>query len=192
MSFERNSADTTRCHRDGQSNDETTMKNVWIAASPVAAALLIAAVPAHAWVYIKQRDELTGAPARFAVAASLNELELGFPYDGAQRAKFSIGTHPRVGRTAMLSVERGQIVCSGECTISVRFDTGGVVQWPASEAGDGVTDTIVLQDVRNLYPLLARAKTMSVEASFFGDGPKTLTFDVADYDEKKLQAAAYQ
>ncbi|MFZ1989931.1 MAG: hypothetical protein WAW96_09185 [Alphaproteobacteria bacterium] len=74
---------------------------------------------------------MTSAVTRFASNVSTNTVNFGFPYGGPQHATLTLRSHPRYGKSILLSVEKGQFICGIEsCSVSVRFDDGKAKDYP--------------------------------------------------------------
>ncbi len=93
----------------------------------IALACIALATTAHAWTYA----DLSGGQIHTASVTSSTVIELGFPYQGPQRAELVLRKHPRESQAAMLLIERGQLQDKGmtvrfDDSQPVRFDTVGV------------------------------------------------------------------
>jgi hypothetical protein len=97
----------------------------------IALACIALATTAHAWTYADHQDQLSGGQIHTASVTSSTVIELGFPYQGPQRAELVLRKHPRESQAAMLLIERGQLQDKGmtvrfDDSQPVRFDTVGV------------------------------------------------------------------
>jgi hypothetical protein len=81
-----------------------------------------------------------------------------------------------------LSIEWGQFVCGiRSCTLKVRFDTGAIQRFSASEPSDHSTTTLFLNGEGRLISQLRKAKVVRIEATFYQEGSQTLEFNVEGF-----------
>ena len=143
-------------------------------------AMLLASGPAHAesarWVYSTTPDAMTSEPIQIAATHSVSVLQFNSPYGGPQRATLSLRKHPRKGLAVMLSVERGQFVCAGECRLSARFDDAPAMALPASAADDGSTSAVFVTVIGLFMESLRVSHRVLIEATFYQEGSRVIEF----------------
>lgn len=136
------------------------------------------------WNYQTPRDEMSGKPMTIAWVNSTNTVEFGFPYQGSQRATLNLRRHPRAGNDAILQIERGQFVCSSECSINVRFDDGEVQRFTVGEASDHRTTELFIQNFNRFLAQVQKAKEVRIAATIYEEGAPTFIFNVEGLDWK--------
>lgn len=124
-----------------------------------------------------------------AMVRSTNTVEFGFPYAGPQHATLTLRTHPRHGKDAIFSIERGQFLCRSyeDCTILVRFDDQKAQKYSAVGAADGSTETIFIRNYSRFVGSLQKAKTIRIAAEIYQQGAPVFEFDVSGFDEAKYR-----
>jgi hypothetical protein len=79
----------------------------------------------------------------------------------------------------ILSVSKGQFLCYvNGCSVAVKFDGGGVARFFAEEADDGETNLIFIEGAAGFIAKLKKAKTVTIEAEFFQEGNRQMTFPI--------------
>lgn len=146
--------------------------------------------PKEAWEYHNAVDRLTQKPFSYATLKSENEVEFGFPYQGAQRATLYIES----GGYLSLSVERGQFICSDinaytgnfECVVHIRIGDSSVRSYRFKVPSDRSTARLEFADTRSpnysyvcLINALVTAHAAVFQATFYQEGDKTFEFNVA-------------
>lgn len=133
------------------------------------------------WTYTTDTDSMTGGTIKFALVRSTNTVTFGFPYGGPQHATLVLRKHPRVGQDVILSIERGQFLCSSfdGCTVLVRFDGGKATTWSAAEPADHSTTTLFIRNSQTFVTKLRKAKTVRLAARFYQEGEPVFIFNVA-------------
>jgi hypothetical protein len=147
---------------------EPTMKKLFTIA------LLFAAMSAQAaWKYDAHKDTMTDEVATTATLESPTRVALAFPYAGGTVARLTVASGPR-GRIK-LGVNRGQLEGDG---VMVRFDDEPAVRYPAipAERGEFLSLFVVGDDKAAFLAKLAAAKSVKVEATFYGDGARVFEF----------------
>lgn len=145
--------------------------------------------PKSAWVYELDEDPMTSAKTYWATVTSTNQIELGFPYGGPQRARLMLRTHPRYGKSVIFQIERGQLLCPSYdgCTVLVRFDEDKPVRYNASGPSDNSSETLFLSNYGGFAERLLRAKRVRISAEIYQSGAPVFEFDVAGFDVKKYR-----
>lgn len=151
----------------------------------------VASAPApheNTWVYSVSNDEMSGSEAQHAMLASTNRFELRFPYQGTQFAALMVRRHPRHGIDAMVTIERGQLLCgvSDACTLQVRFDNAPAQQWTFVEPESDDSTVLFFRDGRAFATKLATAKIVRIELKFFQQSPVVAVFDTKGFDSAKF------
>lgn len=151
----------------------------WIASRGKAAPPAITADhSASGWQYNEKRDEMRGTTQSFASLPSTNTVDLSFPYN--RRANrmwlnFVRGADDRV--MMALRVDEGQFECGPHgCSIAVKFDDGPVDAIWLYDPGHGDTTVLGMPDDGSFLARVSNSRTLTVEAEFFRDGRKQMTF----------------
>jgi hypothetical protein len=119
-------------------------------------------------------------PIRYARVDSLNDLNFGFPYQGAQHATLTLRIHPRFGKSAMLSIERGQFLCGIEdCSITVRFDAGKPQRFSVGEPSDHSSTVLFITSYDGFLASVRKSKKIYVAAEFYQQGSPVMEFDTS-------------
>lgn len=141
------------------------------------------------WMYTDQEDPMTSAKTYWAAVRSTNEIELDFPYRGAQRATLTLRTHPRHGKDVIFSIEQGQLLCPSYegCTVLVRFDEDKAVRYSANGPADNSTETLFLGNYGSFAEKMMRAKRVRIAAEIYQAGAPVFEFDVSGFDVQKYR-----
>ena len=133
------------------------------------------------WAYAEREDVMTGQVTRSAWVKSRNTHEFGFPYGGGARGEVTLRRHPRHGMDVMVSVDRGQILCSSYngCRVMVRFDDREAIRFKGAEPADHGSTTVFLEPAAKFVKEAKRSKRAAVELEFFQEGTRVFLFDVA-------------
>jgi len=79
----------------------------------------------------------------------------------------------------MIEIERGQYVCGVElCIVHVRFDSGPIQTFSASEPDDHRTTMLFLNNAARFVSQLPKAKVVQVETTFYQEGTQAVEFNV--------------
>ena len=171
-------------HEASSANSATqdTQQN---SAAPIATP---AVEPGSQWDYENDQDKMGKGTAYFASVTSANTVDFNFPYSGSQHATLMLRSHPRFGKSVILSVERGQFLCHSYdgCVVLVRFDDQEAQRYTATGPSDNSTTSIFIKDYSRFVKTLNRAKRVRVAAEFFQQGSPIFEFDVSNFDESKL------
>lgn len=131
------------------------------------------------WEYYEQADEMGRGVKKSAHVDSLSTLSFQFPYQGPQLMRLVLQNSPKYGKVAYVKIERGQFVFTGEdASITVRFDDGKPQKFRILEPSDGSRDAAVIKSYERFVTQLRKAKTMDVEAEFYLEGARAVSFDV--------------
>jgi len=140
------------------------------------------------WSYAIQEDGMSGKFMRTASVSSTNGFHFDFPYEGRQQARLLIRRHPRWGNDVILSIERGQILCSsyGGCPIRVRFDDEPARTFKGNEPADNSSEMVFIPGYDNFARKLATAERVRIEFNVYQQGAVVADFDVSGFDRKRL------
>lgn len=133
------------------------------------------------WTYPEQPDKMTGGMIKWATINSVNQVQFRFPYEGPQRATLHLRIHPRHGRDVILTIDRGQFLCTSYdgCKVAVRFDEGKAESYSAASPADHSTTAIFIRGYPRFVSNLRRAKGLYIEAPFYQEGLQVFEFDVS-------------
>lgn len=141
------------------------------------------------WRYGINTDEMSGTVTRSASVESTNSFEFDFPYTGSQHATLQLRRHPRWGNDVILSIERGQILCSSysECPVRVRFDDSPAKVYHGTEPADNSSETVFIPSYDAFVKKLSTAKRVRIEVNVFQQGALMAEFDVTGFDSSELK-----
>ncbi|RCX32095.1 hypothetical protein [Thioalbus denitrificans] len=132
------------------------------------------------WSYFDREDKMGRGTIKSAVVKSLNEINLKFPYQGAQRATLLLRKHPEYGKDVILSVENGQLLCEYDgCELTVRFGEGKPVKYSAAEPADFDPTTLFIRNHDRFVANTKKVDKVAVEVQFFQQGNRVFEFDVS-------------
>jgi hypothetical protein len=136
------------------------------------------------WRASTYRDEASGHDGRDARIDSENVVDFRFPYAGPQRAQLQIDVHPRFGKRAILSVRRGQFICSvSGCSVNVRFDSGPVHSFDAIGPADHSSTALFITNHPRFLASARKAKRVYIEAVFYQEGSRTFEFSLEGFQD---------
>jgi hypothetical protein len=148
--------------------------------APTTAAPLVVADTTPHWTYETSQDAMMQKPIKYARVNSINELNFGFPYQGAQHVTLTLRIHPRFGKSAMLSIERGQFLCGVEsCSVTVRFDAGKPQRFFVDEPSDHSSTVLFIASYDGFLTSVRRSKKVYISAEFYQEGSPVLEFDTS-------------
>lgn len=139
--------------------------------------------PTHTtWQTSNSVDAASGKVSKSVWVQSQNELNLSFPYEGAQRGKLTVRKHPRYGLDVIFSIEQGQLLCHlDECSITVRFDSQAPRKWKAVGPEDQSTELLFISSGEAFVRALKSAKTLVISPTIYRGGSPALKFNVAGF-----------
>jgi len=138
-----------------------------------------------AWNYRTDTDKMSAKETRYATLRSINTVNFDFPYQGDQRATLTLRAHPRFGKDAILSVEKGQYQCGYDsCSVKVRFGDGGARSFGANEPDDNSSEYLFIEDYATFLANVRKVEKIYIEASFYQEGNRVFEFDVRGLDWK--------
>lgn len=139
------------------------------------------------WRYSDEDDAMSGKPTYSATVVSSNEINLDFPYQGSQHALLMLRRHPRFGADVMMSIEKGQIMCSTlSCPVIVRFDDGAPLRLEGSEPEDNSSELVFIPGFKTFADRLAKAKRVRIAVNAYQNGQIVADFDVSGFNPDKL------
>jgi hypothetical protein len=148
--------------------------------APTTAAPLVIADTTPHWTYVTGQDAMMQKPIRYASVQSINELNFGFPYQGAQHETLTLRTHPRFGKSVILRIERGQFLCGVEgCSVTVRFDAGKPQRFSVDEPSDHSTTYLFIDNYDGFLASVRKSKKIYISAEFYQEGSPVLEFDTS-------------
>jgi len=140
-------------------------------------------VPIH-WHYDEQRDEMRGTVRKYAWANADEQLQFAFPYGGGSTPSIRLRKSGR-GTEVLLDVSKGQFMCFIDgCWVYVKFDGGAVTRYSAVPPSDGTSNVLFLDPAAQFVKKLKKANHVTIEAEFYQEGKRQMTFDVAGLDWK--------
>jgi hypothetical protein len=141
------------------------------------------------WLYTSAEDPMSSKKTYWAAVRSSNQIELDFPYRGAQRATLTLRTHPRHGKDVIFSIEQGQLLCPSYegCNVLVRFDEDPAVRYSANGPADNSSETLFLGNYGGFAEKMMRAKRVRIAAEIYQAGAPVFEFDVSGFDVKKYR-----
>jgi len=144
------------------------------------------------WEYATYEDEMTSKKTRIARIESSNEFYLDFPYDGPQRGVLQVRDHPRHGKDIIVTVQKGQILCSSYsgCPILARFDDNQPIKFTGSESNDSDSTIVFINNYSKFVDNLIKSKKVKISLGFFQNGSHVLEFDVAGFDKEQYPISA--
>jgi hypothetical protein len=145
-------------------------------------------VAAGTWRYSVNNDDMSGRPIYSALLTSRNSFELDFPYQDPQHATLQLRQHPKHGTDVIISLERGQILCSFDgCRHDVRFDENNAVAWTMLEPESNESDHVFVRDARSFISKMRESDLLRVQLKLYDEAPVTLEFDVSQFDNDRWQ-----
>lgn len=115
------------------------------------------------WSYDAVEDKMGGGKVFTAELRSTNTLRFGYPYEGGQKATLLLRKHPRYGIEAILSVPRGQFMCSAgghNCMVLISFDGGRPTSYTVALPSDYSTNALFVRGAPSLVRRLPRTRTV--------------------------------
>lgn len=147
------------------------------------------AISGSQWIYSKYEDPMAKGATSQASVQSSNTVAFGFPYQGPQRGRLSLRTHPRHGKDVIFQIEKGQILCRSyeDCIILIRFDDGAAEKFSAVGAADNSTETIFIRNYSRFVQRMLAAKRVRLAVSIYQQGEPVFDFDVSGFDQEKYK-----
>jgi hypothetical protein len=140
---------------------------------------------ASACRYSTNEATVSGKAIKEATVISKESIEFSFLYGEPQYPRLIVRTHPRYGNNIIISIDRGQFMCSViHCTVIARFDNGQPQTFIGLEPEDNSTTAVFIRDYGRFLNELKKTKVLKIEAVFFHEGPRQMEFDVAGFDPR--------
>lgn len=131
------------------------------------------------WSYEESSDQMGRGKIKTANINSVNEVNFGFPYQGAQRGWLQLRIHPKYGRDVIFGINRGQFLCRIDaCNVNVRFDNGKAQSYSAGEPADHSTTVLFIRNYDRFLANARKAKTVYIEAQFYQEGTRVFEFAI--------------
>lgn len=139
------------------------------------------AAPESKWTYQESSDEMRGTKSHSASLVSDNQLDFEFPYNGGSFATLTLRKRATQGLNVILRIDKGQFLCSeyNHPTISVKFDSGPIRKFTCSESSDNSTGVLFIDNENKFVSGLRQSKKLTIEAEFFQEGRRQLSFSTA-------------
>ncbi|MBB6249525.1 hypothetical protein [Nitrospirillum iridis] len=138
--------------------------------------------PALGWSYSFYKDEMTSKDVALAKTVSANVEDLHWPYGPNVGAVLTLSKHPRFGKNAYITLDKGQILCLSyeDCYIEVRFDNRPAMSFSARRPSDGTTEMVFIGEYPKFLKELSRSKSVLIELPMYQDGNRSWRFEVGD------------
>jgi hypothetical protein len=141
------------------------------------------------WSYDTSSEGMSGKSVRTAWVYSANTINLGFPYQGEQRAKLLFRRHPRWGNDVILQIEQGQILCHSfdDCYVAVRFDDEKLQRYDGNPPSDNSSESVFIPAFGTFMKKLPNSKTVKVEIQIYQAGNQVFEFDVSGFKPENFK-----
>ena len=132
------------------------------------------------WRYQVEEDKMTSKKTYLAYTQAKELLEFDFPYNGGSVATLIL--RKKRGLTNVcIKVSKGQFYGTyDDKKVRVRFDKLSPTYNSYSEASDGSSDIIFLDNERPFIAKIKKHKTLLIEAEFYQAGLKQMEFDISN------------
>lgn len=131
------------------------------------------------WVSETHVDKMTSKNWYTSSVTSTNSLNLDFPYQGRNKGELIVRKNVRGGDSVMISVDKGQILCSGYdgCTVTVRFDDDEPVHFDGVGAADYDSKVVFIKHSAPFIEKAINATRILVSVRFYRHGDQILQFN---------------
>ena len=131
------------------------------------------------WRYRSDTDKMSGNLNKYASIDANDILNFEFPYNGGVLAWVTVRQHVGAGVEVMLNISKGQFMCGvNHCSVLIRFDDKPAFIVSASQPSDYSSTVLFLDPVQKIVAEMKQAKVMHIQATFFREGTRVMTFDV--------------
>jgi hypothetical protein len=130
---------------------------------------------AREWSRRIVKDELTDEKTAIAKVASHNTFRFAFPYHGNTKAYLYV-IDDAASPGVLFGLDRGQILCSTDCTLVARFDDGEPVALGARHMFDHDSRGVVLSDPRGFLAQAIKAKRVRIGFTAYREGTPVAEF----------------
>ena len=158
------------------------------------AAIMALSVPtpagAESWRYDENATPI-GGTSREATVLSGEPVTFSFPYGGPHYGQLTVRNDPRWGVDVFFAIQKGHILCDdyNNATVAIRFDQEKPTLVECNDAADSSTNVTFLEKERWLIDKLVKARTVTLGVTFYQEGTRYFTFEVAGLDLSKLKLA---
>lgn len=133
------------------------------------------------WKHEIMQDKMGRGNDEVATVVSSNTLSLSAPYDGEQRATFSLRNLRNQGNEFVVALEKGQVICEQDgCGLLVKADNEKAFRLIGRHPKDGSSDMVVgsinAEDLRKIK----KAESILIELTIYQNGEHVLEFDNKD------------
>lgn len=160
-------------------NSEKPTSSVTTKTTSTSASTASTATAMSKWEYTSETDPMNGKINKYTSIIANEKLHFEFPYQGGSIATITIRKRAKDGLKILLQVSKGQFTCNiSGCYVRVRFDDKPAYTVSAGMPADYSTDSLFLSQASKLVANMKTAKVMRIEAQFFQQGTRVMTFDV--------------
>jgi hypothetical protein len=139
--------------------------------------------PKTNWIYSEDEDKMTNKMTKYAIITADEELQFKFPYDGGSTATLQL--RKKGGLDIILSVSKGQFTNSySGGSVRVKFGDSPAKSYSISSSSSGSSDLIFINQTKDFVSRLKSANKIIIEAEFYQEGNKLITFQTAGFDWK--------
>lgn len=134
------------------------------------------------WNYNQFEDPMSGGTTKTAEVYSMNTFEFDSPYSGPQQALLTLRQHPRYGKDAFLTIERGQLLCRpyNDCEVTVRFGEGKPQSFSAVKPDDNSSTALFIANYQRFLRGVKGSKIVRISAPVYQEGNVVFEFDTTD------------
>lgn len=133
------------------------------------------------YVYSEKIDEMTDAKIKFASIRSENTVELNYPY-GECALTYCVRKNSNGVNDVYLVLSSGQFSggeYDGSNYVMVRFDDFPATKYTFSEAADGSSDIIFLNNTKDFIRRAKKATKIKIEVPLFQEGNRLFRFSAS-------------
>lgn len=140
--------------------------------------MILFSITANAtWYYGKSVDTMTSNTVVHASTISKNSLELDFPYAGFNPGTLRIYNQRRSGTRVLLSVSKGQILCSHyDCRIQIRFDDNAPIMFSGSGSADHDSTVVFINNTDKFINMARKSSKILIQITLYHNGNQILEF----------------
>ena len=134
-----------------------------------------------AWQYsIDSSDKMNNSKMHYAQCEATEKVDFKFPYDGGSTANLTIRYNSKNKNEVIVSVDKGQFMSGSDQSVAVKFDNDKPQSFNYSEAADGSSNYIFINNSATFINRIKSAKHIIIEAQFFNNGTKQIEFNTKD------------
>jgi hypothetical protein len=158
--------------------DTNTTSSRRVAVSSTGARVAPATTPG--WQYSEDEDDMGRGKVKMAIIQSSNQVRFDFPYNGAQRGRLILRSHPKHGKDVIFGIEKGQFLCHLDgCNLEVKFGEGKPIKFHATAPSDNSTESVFIQNFDRFLANAKKADSIKIEATFYQEGNQVFEFKTA-------------